>query len=169
MHAHHRARDLMPWMRFFAFDSFEGLPAPEGPDLDGEFTAGQFACSREEFDRNLHEADADMSRIEVVSGWFDEVLDDRLASRLALDVCSIAYIDCDLYKSTVPVLAFLTERVRRGTILIFDDWYCFKGQPDKGVQRATGEWLADNPQIRLEKWHPMSHHGQSFIVQLVRS
>lgn len=166
LHAHHHARRLMPWMRFFAFDSFAGLPAPTGIDQGGEFDQGQFACSRAEFTRILGESGADMSRVHIVEGWYDDVLDDELKQQHDLDICAIAYIDCDLYRSAVPVLEFLTSLVRPGTILLFDDWYCFKADPDRGVQRATREWLGANPHIVLERWHPFCHHGQSFIVQI---
>src|SRR5258708_39905160 len=36
LHTYKRAARLMPWMRFWAFDSFAGLPRPEGIDQRGE-------------------------------------------------------------------------------------------------------------------------------------
>ena len=165
IHACHRIRELVPWMRCIAFDSFAGLPALQGPDADGEFTQGQFACTQADFEKSLRKARIDPGTVSVVPGWFDEVLNDETRLRLDLQVASIVYIDCDLYASCVPVLRFLTPLVRPGSILLFDDWYCFKADPNRGVRRATREWLAANPELTLERWHTFSHHGQAFIVQ----
>jgi len=151
-------------MRFFAFDSFEGLPEPLGVDAGGEFRKGQFACSQAYFEKNLRDNGIEMDRVVIVPGWFDRTLNDALKARTGLQVVSIAFIDCDLYESSVPVLGFLTDVVRQGSILLFDDWFHFKGDPNKGVQRAVSEWLAANPGIRLIPWLPFAHHGHSFIV-----
>src|ERR1700730_16563297 len=35
LHVYKRAAPLMPWMRFWAFDSFAGLPRPVGIDQEG--------------------------------------------------------------------------------------------------------------------------------------
>ena len=37
---------------------------------------------------------------------------------------------------------------------------------ENGEARATNEWLAANPHIRVEKGYPFGHPGQAFIVQL---
>lgn len=166
IHAHHRARELMPWMRFFAFDSFEGLPEIAGLDADGEFYSGQFECSQEQFERRLRDNNVDMERIRIVPGWFDESLTDQTKKEHELQIASVVFIDCDLYRSAVPVLEFLTSLIRQGSILLFDDWYNFKADPKKGVQRATNDWLASNQHVKLERWFPFCHHGQSFIVQM---
>jgi hypothetical protein len=163
-HACRRAAPLMPWMRFFAFDSFQGLPEPTGDDADGEFWGGQFQCSATDFSANLRAKGVDESRVVVVPGWFKETLSPRTAEQHGLRIASIAFIDCDLYESCVPVLSFLTALVRQGTILLFDDWYTFKGAPTRGVQRATSEWLALNPRLSLTSWFPFCHHGQAFVV-----
>jgi len=72
--------------------------------------------------------------------------------RLSLKRASLVLIDCDLYESTVPVLAFITDLLDQGTIIIFDDWYRYKGHLDKGEQRACREWLDKNPQLELSRY-----------------
>jgi O-methyltransferase len=48
----------------------------------------------------------------------------------------VIWVDCDLYESTVPVLDFITEYIQDGTVIIFDDWYSFRADPDRGEQKA---------------------------------
>ena len=79
---------------------------------------------------------------------------------------AIAWVDCDLYASTVPVLDFLTDRLAQGAILLFDDWFCFKGDPTVGEAKACAEWLERNPGITLIPWRQFNWAGQAFIVRL---
>lgn len=158
----------LPHMRYFAFDSFEGLPSPRGIDcVDGyssNFTEGQFAVSLENVRRYVMEAGADMTKVDFIKGWFDATLNDEVAGRLKLEKVAAAWIDCDLYESTVPVLDFLAKRMSVGTILLFDDWRVFRNLPEYGQQRACREWLERNPQITLRELFSFGHHGLAFSV-----
>lgn len=168
IHTYKRAERRIPTMRFFAFDSFEGLPEIEGIDAGGEFHQGQFACSQDDFTNRLRNTGVDLRRCVMVPGWFDKSLTDEVKQQHQLHVASIAYIDCDLYESCAPVMKFLTSLVRQGTILIFDDWYHFRADPTRGVQRATNEWLAANPSFSLIPWFDISHHGKAFFVNITK-
>jgi O-methyltransferase len=167
-HVFRRARDLMPPMRFFAFDSFEGLPQLKGIDQEGEFWQGQFACSQQDFEANLKQKGVDMSRVRIVPGWFDRTLTDASKEEHSLRVVSIAYIDCDVYESCVSVLSFLTDLVRQGSILLFDDWFNYRNRATHGVQRVTTEWLAANKRITLTEWCTFLPFGKAFIVNVSR-
>ena len=48
---------------FYGFDSFEGLPVADGIDeADSRFFEGQFACSKEDVEKNLANNGMDSSR-----------------------------------------------------------------------------------------------------------
>jgi O-methyltransferase len=106
----------------------------------------------------------DLAKVEIVAGWYDDVLNDEAKERLPLRAASVIWVDCDLYESTVPVLAFVTDYVQDGTVLIFDDWFCFRGDPHRGEQRAFREWLEKNPEITASEFHKFGWHGNSFIL-----
>jgi O-methyltransferase len=164
IHAYHRAASLMPWMRFFAFDSFDGLPEPRGVDVGGEFWKGQFACTKDRFLDNLRAARVETDRVRIAEGSFDQTLTPEFIQQSHLKCIAIAYIDCDLYESAVPVFAFLTNLLRQGSILLIDDWHNFRSDPRRGIQLAVHEWLAVNQIIRLEPWYDFSSHGKAFFV-----
>jgi O-methyltransferase len=153
-------------MDFFAFDSFQGLPDPaQSPvDMDGEFTKGQFAAGRAEFDRNLRRAGVDMDRVVVVEGFYETRLRDLEPRDIGLHAASVVWIDCDLYGSTVCALDFVSDVVQDGTVLLFDDWYCFRARPDRGEQLACREWLERNPDIRLVPYRDFHWAGRAFVV-----
>ncbi|MEA2177141.1 MAG: O-methyltransferase [Solirubrobacteraceae bacterium] len=142
---------------FHAYDSFAGLPEVEGVDAGGPFSRGEFASPRSVFDRVTSPVPS--SRMTVTEGFYDRTLPgaDKRPD-------AVAWIDCDLYESTVPVLDFLTDQLQDGSVLIFDDWFCFHGRPDRGEQRACGEWLAAHPEISLVPYRDFHWAGRSFLV-----
>jgi O-methyltransferase len=161
------AMNRMPWMRFIACDSFMGLPKPEGVDSGGEFIEGQFECSEKEFQKRIVSAGVPIDRVITIPGWFSETLHEEKISKYNIKTISIAYIDCDLYESCIPVLDFLTPRLRQGSVLMFDDWFCFRANPRKGIQLAVNQWLKQNKHIELISWRSFSSHGISFFVNIL--
>ncbi|MCO8123441.1 TylF/MycF family methyltransferase [Stieleria sp. TO1_6] len=154
----------MPSMRFFAFDSFEGLPEPKGSDANSEFQQGQFCCSLEKFMENLKRKNISREKFETIEGWFDKSLTPETVALHKIHIASVSYIDCDLYESCVPVLEFLSPLIRQGSILMFDDWFCFRSSPKLGVQRATSEWLSRNTKFELIPWKTFGPYGKAFFV-----
>jgi hypothetical protein len=149
-------------MHFRLFDSFEGLPYVKGHDSNGPFETGEFRCSRKDFESNLKRFGVDLDRVEITDGFFDQTLRDSTSS---LKI-AVAWIDCDLYESTVPVLNWLTDKLVDGAVICFDDWYTFSGRPDKGEQRACAEWLEANPKLRLLPYREFHWAGKAFLVHI---
>lgn len=153
-------------MRFFAFDSFEGLPPVSGEDkfAPPQFKEGEFRCDQETFSKILRTNRINMDRVSITAGWFNETLTNSKREELGLKRAAIVWIDCDFYESTVPCLDFITPLVQDGTVIIFDDWFCFRGSPKYGQQRAFREWLEVNPSIRASEFYKYGWHGNSFIL-----
>ncbi len=175
-HAFINAHELMgrsfPDMRFHAFDSFEGLPRPQGVDAQGAYTGafheGQFACSLDAFTGRLRSAQIAEQQVTVHQGWFDRTLSAGQPAD-AIAAVAVAWVDCDLYESTVPVLNFLASRLKPGSVVVFDDWGCYRNQPDSGEQRACREWLDANPQLRLDLLFSYGWTGRVFTVSAASS
>jgi hypothetical protein len=155
-----------PNMRFIAFDSFEGLPRPRGVDaLDGyssHFVENEFACTEESFIANIRSKGVDLTKVDVLKGWFDQSLNSEGAS--GIGKIAFAWIDCDLYESTVPVLDYLTDRLQVGTVVLFDDWRSYRNHPDFGEQRACREWLEANRNVKLTELFFYGSGGAAFTV-----
>jgi hypothetical protein len=135
-------------MRFFAFDSFQGLPRTAAEDVPRHFDQGRYACSEADFVHNVTAAGLSRDRLVVVPGWFDRTCTDECRRRLGLGQAAVVHIDCDLYESTVHALALVSLVLQPGTVIVFDDWLHFRGDPAAGEQRAFREW-SDT----LDRWH----------------
>jgi O-methyltransferase len=149
--------------RFIAFDSFEGLPPGTG-ERHADYTVGAFACGEDDFRRNIAQQNVDLSEVITVKGFYDQTLNEETKKRHQISKVAIAMVDCDLYESTVPVLDFLTEVVQQGTIIIFDDWFRFRGSPKQGEQRAFREWEKKNPHLELIEYWREGPQAVSFLV-----
>jgi O-methyltransferase len=155
----------LPQMRFFAFDSFQGLPNPVGPHNIEPFRAGAFSAPAAVFEKALERARVNLERVVIIPGWFDLTLSPKVKVEHRLKNVAVAWIDCDLYESTVPVLEFLVSILEEGAILVFRDWYCYRGDPNKGEQRAVREWLTRYPDVMLIPYRSISWNGEAFLFR----
>jgi hypothetical protein len=134
--------------RFFAFDSFKGLPSVNNEDTPKHFNRqGIYSASRERFIAKLQSNKIKLSQVIIVPGWFNSTLTEKIFKKYELRKACVIYIDCDLYESTVSVLNFITKLIQNGTIIIIDDFYRYKGDPSKGIQKAFKEWKSHHPSI----------------------
>ena len=160
------AQDMgIPDMRFFGFDSFQGLPALKGVDQKGGFREGDFHSSRKEVEFFLNQQKTDWGKTFLVEGWFEKTLTPEARKKYGLRRCSVCVIDCDLYESTRLVLEFIEPIIAEQSIILFDDWFDFGDDPKKGQQKAFFEFLERNRHIRHEPFVTARYDGQGFILQ----
>ncbi|MCL2398863.1 MAG: TylF/MycF family methyltransferase [Defluviitaleaceae bacterium] len=153
-----------PQFHMFAFDSFEGLPNIEGVDIGGPFSKGDYSCSLENFNKNIKEWGVDLKRVVCTKGWYSETLNLETKNSLKLTKARIIHIDCDLYDSTKTVLEFCTNLIQDGTVIVFDDWFQFRGHPFKGEQLAFSEWQENNPKFIATEYMREFPWKNSFII-----
>ena len=158
-----RARTGPKRLHLTGFDSFEGLPPLEPRDEGGFFRPAQFRAGLDGVQQNLEANGVPADAVTLVPGWYEQ-LDGTEIDRTTTATASIVHIDCDLYSSTRDALAYVTDFLDDGTILIFDDWNHYRGHPDRGERRAFREWSE-----ATDGWcfHPFRTEGpfrQSFIA-----
>ena len=122
-------------MKLWGFDSFQGLPET-GDHPDNIWYKGQFACTRPEFESILRDRGFRRENMNLWEGFYSESLNDATHRRFSGRKAAIVYIDCDLYDSTIQVLDFVQPYLVDGSIICFDDYYNYKGDPEQGEQKA---------------------------------
>jgi O-methyltransferase len=153
--------------RFFAFDSFEGLPQAVGQDTPVHFaTGGTYQSTEQKFRSNIQQQGVDLSKVVIVPGWFDKSLTSETKQRHKLTQACVIFIDCDLYESAVPIFAFISSLVQDGTVIIMDDYFRYKGNPQRGLRRAFQEWLDRSPAISVSELSRCSANRVAFICHL---
>lgn len=153
-------------MRLVAFDSFAGIPASvsEVDKFYEVFPAGSYACSEPEFLQNITNAGVDIKKVITVPGFFSDTLTPETAAHIGLQSISVAHIDSDLYSSAKKALEFCTPFFRDGSIVIFDEWFQFRGNPFLGERRAFSEWQAKNPSWSISDFATEGPWSKAFIL-----
>jgi O-methyltransferase len=147
---------------YVAFDSFEGLPEIQPIDEQKIWEPGKLKTAEDEFRRICERHGIPPDRLVTVKGFYEESLNEETRRRFEPRRAAIVNIDCDLYASTVPVLNFVRDFLQRGTVIVFDDWFCFHGDPGKGERLAWSEFLAANPRLRFEPF-VQNQEAQAFV------
>jgi hypothetical protein len=151
--AYQLGRDLD--MRFYAFDSFQGLPRDE--EL---WKRGEFRADANYFLRSIRKAGVDLRRVVLVPGYYEALSPGNLPD---LERAAVIHIDCDLYSSTREALRLVEGVIGRGTVIIFDDWFLFQHElnpAEHGEQRAFFEW---KEAYRFEPFHEAMRWHKSFV------
>lgn len=155
-------------MRFIGFDSFEGLPELKGIDTDTkDFKKGQYAFGLDAFRKRISQDGVPLSSTVLIPGWFCDTCTEETRKKHQIDKAAVIWIDGDLYESAVDALKFCTPLLQDGTVIIFDDWYAFRGSPYRGEQRAFAEWTANLSEFTVREYQKEGVWRNSFIVSKV--
>jgi len=147
---------------FVAFDSFEGLPEITEIDKQAIWQKGRLKTEEDQFIRVVTNAGMPREKLITVKGFYEESLTNDVQKRLLPKKAAVIYVDCDLYKSTIPVLEFIVPFLQRGTVIVFDDWNCFYGDPKKGERRAWAEFTLKHTELEFVEFIN-TNEAQSFI------
>ena len=163
--AHQVARHSGVARHLWAFDSFEGLPEPRGPrDLHPGFRPGYDSGGVEGFHQRCRENGVPREAYTAVEGYFEDTLPPRTDGGDPRDV-ALAYVDCNMYSSTVTALEFLRPRLKQGMIVAFDDYWCWSSTDVSGERIALHEFLQANPEWHFERYRPPTWGAESFVVE----
>jgi O-methyltransferase len=154
-------------LRFVGFDSFEGMPEGVEQVDDRRWHQGMLQSDLALTHKNLQRLGVPLSRIELVPGWFEDVLNDETRQRLGLETATIVMFDCVLSTSTRLALDFCAPLIGDRAIFYFDDWNA-SHLADQGLgERAAFEaWLALHPDLKAEEL-PALHYSEEAVAFLI--
>jgi O-methyltransferase len=113
-----------PAKEVWAFDSFEGLPEPTGPDPDyANDWVGEFVGSEAMLRTGFRDYGLD-NPLHVMAGWFDQTLP---AAAEQIESIAVLHVDADLYESVRTVLRTLYPKVSPGGWVAVDDYRMWPG------------------------------------------
>ena len=164
--AHERFTHAGRPRHLWAFDSFQGLPEAADPrdHHPGWYSGGAGQGGVEAFRAMCDDHGVPRSAYTTVVGYYDETLP-ALGDGGPTDV-ALAYLDCNMYSSTVAALDFLSPRLKQGMVLAFDDYWCWSAGDVSGERSAFLEFAAAHPQWHFERFKDVNWGGLSFVVEL---
>lgn len=160
-------RHNMDGMKFFAYDSFEGLPpTTSNPDHEVWGEAGALATSEEEFLRIVTEHGIYVDSVITTKGFYQESLSAELQKKRIdeKNPIALACVDCDLYESAVPVFEFIEPLLQEGAVIYIDDLFVgYRGSPEKGVAKAFLEFQ-ERSRFSFHRHLDVGWWGRSYIT-----
>jgi hypothetical protein len=103
---------------FHGFDTFTGLPRDDG------IPVWKHHKDRATFDVK-GQLPSVPANVQLHAGLFEDTLPNFLAQHS--EPVALLHIDCDLYSSTRAVFSALKDRIRAGTIILFDEYFNYPG------------------------------------------
>ena len=150
-------------MRFFGFDSFEGLPETQSEfDPLSAFKKDAFAYSTGKVEKNLKKVGLGNDKLKLIKGFYNETLK---KSPLFYGIKKIAYvhIDCDLYDSTIGALDFVKNNLVNGAILDFDDYFCYESD-NYGEPKALMDFIKHNREMSVRQFSRYGPFSITFTI-----
>lgn len=156
-----REINILDEASFYAFDSFEGLP--NTTQEDGIFKTGTFYTGEDDFKIALKkQANFNLDNKYICKGFYSNSLTKDLQNNMPK--IGVVHIDVDIYSSAKEVLNFIKPLLVKGSVLIFDDYYCFPAGSNQGECKALNEFLEENQGFQVEEWKSYSSFGKSFFI-----
>lgn len=152
---------------YFGFDSFEGFGLLDGDDVHPFYTDLNFKTSFSSVQRRIKAASRGAKgKAHLVKGFFNDTLKESL-SIYGISKIRVMMIDTDTYSSALTCLRASGSCIQRGTVMIIDDAFSYKGRRDKGVTGAVNLWLKENPGVHLRKVRTYGMTGEVMIVDSI--
>ena len=76
----------------------------------------------------------------------------------------IILFDMDLYAPTLSALRWAKQTMQQGTFLMFDEFFSFAGDFNRGEALALNEFLDENPSIRIRDVMNYGSGGKVFVI-----
>ena len=114
---------------FYGFDSFQGFPE----ETHKVYKSKDFSADYNEVKKIETNS---KGRCRIIKGFFQDSLNDNVVKE-KINKISIAFIDCDLALSSIPVFSFIKNRMVNGSFIVIDDYFNI----DKNGKNIRAEFL----------------------------
>ena len=151
-------------IKFFGFDSFEGLP--KGTDDEHDILQkGFYCCPFEKTKECLKKRSVNPDEVIWIKGVYSDTLNDETFKKVGYPKIGIVFIDCDTYSSSKAVFDFLAPLMTEPAIFCLDDWKLYdmdiKGT---GEYKSFNEFLEKNKHIKAKEIKSYNRKSKSFLI-----
>lgn len=150
--------------KFYGFDSFCGFGEIDEQDIHSFYTDENFSTDFRKVERRIKKV-AKNTEFSLIPGFFNESLA-KGPQAMGIKKASIIFVDSDTYSSSKEALNFCEKITQKGTFIILDDYYSYKGSYDKGVKRAFDEYV-ENCKLEVRRVFTYGMGGAVYVVSKV--
>ena len=100
----------------------------------------------------------------IIEGFYKDTIKNKTTADFKIDKARVVMIDCDLKESTRLALEFVKPSIQEGTVIIFDDYNCYKGNKDKGEYGAFSAFQKKYSKILFRRIFDYGYGSRAFIA-----
>lgn len=157
--------------RFIGYDTFDGIPELSLLDqhckaLHPRFTEENFrSAGIDVVRRYLESSGIPAGQLKLVPGDIRAIGQCDFEQHLGGSGprATVVHIDVDLHSSTLAALELVVPHAIDGSWFLFDDYWCYRGSPACGVQRALSEFTVTHPTASFTPYANYNGWGRVFI------
>lgn len=151
----------------FGFDTFEGFQSHSQIDSHPTWEGTLFNVPLSQIQRRFSSS----RNVKFIKMDATRLIDDngKIADSNDLGIsenAAVILFDMDLYEPTFSALCWSRQIMRTGTFLLFDEFFAFGGDSNKGEARALREFLDSNPDVRVRDYGSYGAGGKIFVVEI---
>lgn len=155
---------LTPARAFWGYDSFSGFKYSSDSDTHPFFREGDFSSSYEATCTRVARHFRDRAKWMITPGYVEDTIKGRKAADVGIGKIAVAFIDLDLGEPARVALDFIRPALQGGSIIIFDDFFAYRGSRTRGVAGAFEAFRCANLDIEFRRIFDYGYGGQALIV-----
>lgn len=152
----------------YGFDTFTQFISPVSSDIHPTWSGSKFTASLENVQRRFRR-NSNIFLIQVDAN--ELVLGEQVVPAPTYGVtrkAAILLFDMDLYAPTLAALKWSYQAMQPGTFLIFDEYFSFSGDSNKGEAKALTDFLRKHSEIQLREFCEYGAGGKVFVIDSIR-
>lgn len=148
------------------FDTFESFSSQSPDDRHSTWQGENFSVSIARVQNRFKRAKERVSFHSVDCSKLGSSVDDYgpIEKYVRSEKVALILFDMDLGEPTEKALDWIRPKLQTGTIVVFDEFFAFKGDPNKGEARSWTLFLEKNPQISARMVKTYGDGGVVFQV-----
>ncbi len=126
---------------FFGFDSFDGFGELDDMDKHPFFVRSNFITDYDVVSKRVSKIDSRINT-KLIKGFYCDSLKSG-PEALGINKARIIFVDCDTYTAAKDVFHFCKNIIQPGTIIVLDDYMCYRASNEKGVSKAFFDFIRE--------------------------
>ena len=147
----------------YGFDTFSSFSSQEPNDSHTVWRGKNFSFELKSVKKRFRR---ELGRVNLFKLDLSKVFADKqdLDYYIKDEFIAIALMDMDLGDPTYQALEWIFPKLNDGSIILFDEFFAFAGDPSKGEHNAWVTFLKEHPQIQYREFFKYGDGGVAFQI-----
>ena len=148
----------------YGFDTFDGFSSPSQADEHPTWRGSKFTAQFAEVQRRFRRTGERVTLFQIdAMSLADEDGEPKInLTSLVREPVAIALFDMDLGEPTERALHWIAPALTDGSVIMFDEFFAFHGDPDRGESGAFRRFLKSHPSLLFREFLSYGDGGRAF-------